>query len=218
MNYRVLLFGGAAALVAGSAIAQQQQPDWNAIQVTAQPIRPGLAVLFGNGGNIAVSYGEDGTLIVDDQFAPLRTEDPGGDRRSRRQAGQVPRQHPLALRPRGRQRAVRQGRRADRRADGVRDRLAAGGAVVGNASARRAAKAALPVVTYDRGVTFHLNGDTIDVVHTGGGPTDGDSVVYGRKANALRTGDMMMNGAASPFVDLGLGRQRRAPARPRSTR
>jgi cyclase len=205
MNYRVLLFGGAAALsIAGAAIAQQQQPDWNAIQITAQPIRPGLAVLFGNGGNIAVSYGEDGTLIVDDQFAPLVPKiqaaianlgakpvkflvnthwhfDHAGGNEPFGNAGAI---------------IVAQTR--------VRERLAAGGTVVGNASAP-AAKAALPVVTYDRGVTFHLNGDTIDVVHTGGGHTDGDSVIYFRKANTLHTGDMMMNGAGFPFIDLSSG-------------
>ena len=71
MKLRPLVLGSIVALsLAGAAIAQQQ-PDWNAIQVTAQPIRPGVAVLFGNGGNIGVSYGSDGTLIVDDQFAPL---------------------------------------------------------------------------------------------------------------------------------------------------
>src|SRR5690606_35933133 len=72
MSYRPLVFVSAVALsLGGAAIAQQQQPDWDAIQVTATEIRPGVAVLFGNGGNIGVSHGEDGTLIVDDQFAPL---------------------------------------------------------------------------------------------------------------------------------------------------
>src|SRR6187549_1276722 len=71
MKQRPLVFGSFIVIsLAGAAIAQQQ-PDWDAIQVTAQPIRPGVAVLFGNGGNIGVSYGTDGTLIVDDQFAPL---------------------------------------------------------------------------------------------------------------------------------------------------
>jgi cyclase len=86
----------------------------------------------------------------------------------------------------------------------VRDRLAAGGTVAGNNSAP-APKAALPVVTYDRGVTFHLNGDTIDVIHTGGGHTDGDSAIYWRQANVLHTGDMMMKDAGFPFVDLSSG-------------
>jgi glyoxylase-like metal-dependent hydrolase (beta-lactamase superfamily II) len=61
------------------------------------------------------------------------------------------------------------------------------------------------VVTYDHSVTFHLNGDTIDVIHTGGGHTDGDSVIYWRKANVLHTGDMMMHNAGFPFIDLGSG-------------
>lgn len=205
MNYRPYLFGGAIALsLAGAAIAQQQQPDWNAIQVTAQPIKPGVAVIVGFGGNIGVSYGEDGTLIVDDQFAPLAGKvqaaiaglgaspvkylvnthwhfDHAGGNEPFGQAGAI---------------IVAQTR--------VRDRLAAGGTVAGN-NAAPAPKAALPVVTYDRGVTFHLNGDTIDVIHTGGGHTDGDSLVYWRKANVLHTGDMMMKNSGFPFIDLSSG-------------
>ena len=189
--------------LAGAAIAQQQ-PDWDAIEVTAQEIRPGVAVLFGNGGNIGVSYGEDGTLIVDDQFAPLVPKiqaaiaglgaspvkhlvnthwhfDHAGGNEPFGQAGAI---------------IVAQTR--------VRDRLAAGGTVAGNNSPP-APKAALPVLTYAHSLTFHMNGDTIDVVHTGGGHTDGDSVIYWRKANVLHTGDMMMKGAGFPFVDLSSG-------------
>ncbi|HYD24323.1 MAG TPA: MBL fold metallo-hydrolase [Croceibacterium sp.] len=204
MNYRPYLFGGAIALsLAGAAIAQQQ-PNWDAIQVTATEIRPGVAVLFGNGGNIGVSYGEDGTFIVDDQFAPLAPKvqaaiaglgaspvkylvnthwhfDHAGGNEPFGEAGAI---------------IVAQTR--------VRDRLAAGGTVAGNTSPP-AAKAALPVLTYDHGMTFHMNGDTIDLIHTGGGHTDGDTAVYWRKANVLHTGDMMMKGAGFPFVDLSSG-------------
>ena len=205
MSYRPLVFVSAVALsLGGAAIAQQQQPDWDAIQITATEIRPGVAVLFGNGGNIGVGFGEDGTLIVDDQFAPLVPKiqaaiaglgaspvkylvnthwhfDHAGGNEPFGQAGAI---------------IVAQTR--------VRDRLAAGGTVGGNASSP-APKAALPVVTYDHAVTFHLNGDTIDVIHTGGGHTDGDSAVYWRKANVLHTGDMMMNGGGFPFIDLSSG-------------
>ena len=204
MNYRLLVFGSAIALsLAGAAIAQQQ-PNWDAIQVTSQSIKPGVAVLFGNGGNIGVSYGEDGTLIVDDQFAPLVPKiqaavaglgaspvkflvnthwhfDHAGGNEPFGQAGAI---------------IVAQTR--------VRDRLAAGGLVAGNTSPP-APKVALPVITYDRGTTFHLNGDTIDLIHTGGGHTDGDTVVYWRKANVLHTGDMMMHQAGFPFVDTSSG-------------
>ena len=204
MTYRPYLFVGAIAVsLAGAAIAQQQ-PDWDAIQVTATEVRPGVAVLFGNGGNIGVSHGEDGTLIVDDQFAPLVPKiqaavaglgaspvkylvnthwhfDHAGGNEPFGQAGAI---------------IVAQTR--------VRDRLMAGGLVAGNNSPP-APKAALPVLTYAHSLTFHMNGDTIDVVHTGGGHTDGDSVIYWRKANVLHTGDMMMKGAGFPFVDLSSG-------------
>ena len=53
--------------------------------------------------------------------------------------------------------------------------------------------------------TSHTCGDTIDVIHTGGGHTDGDSVVYWRKANVLHTGDLMMVNSGYPFVDLSSG-------------
>ncbi|KRA83318.1 MBL fold metallo-hydrolase [Altererythrobacter sp. Root672] len=205
MNYRPIVFISAIALsLAGAAIAQQQEPDWDAIQVAAIPIKPGIAVITGNGGNIGVSYGEDGTIIVDDQFAPLTEKiqatiaglgatpvrylvnthwhfDHAGGNENFGKAGAL---------------IVAQ--------NNVRTRLAAGGLVAGNTSPP-APKAALPVVTYDRGLTFHLNGDTIDVFHTGGGHTDGDSVIYWRKANVLHTGDMMMNGAGFPFIDLSSG-------------
>jgi glyoxylase-like metal-dependent hydrolase (beta-lactamase superfamily II) len=204
MKLRPLVFGSAAALsLAGAAIAQQQ-PDWDAIQVTATEIRPGVAVLFGNGGNIGVSHGPDGTLIVDDQFAPLVPK----IQAAIAGLGASPVKflvnthwhfdHAGGNEPFGKAGAIIVAQ------DNVRTRLAAGGTVAGNNSGP-AAKEALPIVTYDHSVTFHLNGDTIDVLHTGGGHTDGDSVVYWRKANVLHTGDMMMNGAGFPFVDLSSG-------------
>ena len=204
MTYRPYLFVGAIALsLAGAAIAQQQ-PDWDAIQVTATEIRPGVAVLFGNGGNIGVSHGPDGTLIVDDQFAPLVPK----IQAAIAGLGASPVKylvnthwhfdHAGGNEPFGRAGAIIVAQTR------VRDRLAAGGLVAGNSSPP-APKEALPVVTYDHGMTFHLNGDTIDVVHTGGGHTDGDSVIYWRKANVLHTGDMMMKGAGFPFVDLSSG-------------
>ena len=204
MNYRVYLFGGALALSAAGAAIAQQQPDWNAIQITATEIRPGVAVLFGNGGNIGVSHGPDGTLIVDDQFAPLVPK----IQAAIAGLGASPVKflvnthwhfdHAGGNEPFGRAGAIIVAQTR------VRDRLAAGGLVAGNSSPP-APKAALPVVTYDHGMTFHLNGDTIDLVHTGGGHTDGDTAVYWRKANVLHTGDMMMKGAGFPFVDRSSG-------------
>jgi cyclase len=205
MTYRPYLFAGAVALcLAGAAIAQQNEPDWDAVEVTATEIRPGVAVLFGQGGNIGVSHGEDGTLIVDDQFAPLVPK----IQAAIAGLGASPVKflvnthwhfdHAGGNEPFGRAGAIIVAQTR------VRDRLESGGSVLGNATPA-AAKAALPVVTYDHGMSFHLNGDTIDLVHTGGGHTDGDTAVYWRKANVLHTGDMMMHRLGFPFIDLSSG-------------
>ena len=202
MRRPVIIATIVAAGAAGAAAFAQQ--DMSAVQIRAVEIRPGVSVLFGNGGNIGVSHGADGTLIVDDQFAPLVPK----IQAAIAGLGASPVKylvnthwhfdHAGGNEPFGRAGAIIVAQTR------VRDRLAAGGLVAGNASPP-APKEALPVVTYDRGMTFHLNGDTIDVVHTGGGHTDGDSVIYWRKANVLHTGDMMMKGAGFPFVDLSSG-------------
>ena len=51
--------------------AAAQAPDWSKVEIKAQTLAPGVAVLFGAGGNIGVSHGPDGTVLIDDQFAPL---------------------------------------------------------------------------------------------------------------------------------------------------
>src|SRR6478672_8314988 len=57
-----------AAAIATPAAAQQ---DFSKVEVKVERLAPGVAVLFGAGGNIGLSYGEDGNVIIDDQFAPL---------------------------------------------------------------------------------------------------------------------------------------------------
>ncbi|MEQ1540206.1 MAG: MBL fold metallo-hydrolase, partial [Sphingorhabdus sp.] len=57
------------ALSAGAAVMAQQ--DFSKVEVKAEQLAPGVAVLFGAGGNIGVSYGEDGTTLIDDQYAPM---------------------------------------------------------------------------------------------------------------------------------------------------
>ena len=86
----------------------------------------------------------------------------------------------------------------------VRVRLIGGGTVAGFPTPP-APLVALPVITYDHGISFHLNGDQLDAVFTGGGHTDGDTVLYWRKANVLHTGDLMMFNQGFPFVDTSSG-------------
>jgi glyoxylase-like metal-dependent hydrolase (beta-lactamase superfamily II) len=198
-----------AALVAVTGPAAAQSPDFSKVEVKTEVIAPGVAVLFGAGGNIGVSYGEDGTALVDDQYAPMTDKivaavaalgakpvrflvnthwhgDHSGGNENFGKAGAVIMAH-----------------------DNVRVRLLQGGTSgAGTSGARNitpAASLALPVVTYDHGLKLHLNGDVIEAIFTGGGHTDGDSALYWRKANVLHTGDLMMNGLGFPFIDTRSG-------------
>src|SRR5438309_11112682 len=60
-----------AALVCGQTAMTQQQPDFSKVQIKVTKVSGNIYMLEGAGGNIAASIGEDGIVIVDDQFAPL---------------------------------------------------------------------------------------------------------------------------------------------------
>jgi len=192
----------AMALAAGSAAAQA--PDFSKVEIKAEALGPGVAVLFGAGGNIGVSHGSDGTELIDDQFAPLTDKiakavaDLGGT-----PVRYLVNTHWHYDHSGGNENLGKAGATIFAH-DNVRVRLAAGGNILGTAIPP-APPAALPVVTYAHGLTFHLNGDQIDAVFTGGGHTDGDTALFWRKANVLHTGDMMMSNAPFPFVDTSSG-------------
>jgi len=63
----------------------------------------------------------------------------------------------------------------------------------------------LPVVTYDKGLKLHLNGDEVRAIFLHGGHTDGDSIVVWHKANVIHMGDLFMNKVSLPFIDLKSG-------------
>ena len=186
-----------------AAPAAAQAPDWSKVEIKAQTLAPGVAVLFGAGGNIGVSHGPDGTVLIDDQFAPLT------DKIVAAVAGlgaspvrYVVNTHWHFDHAGGNENF---GKTATILAHkNVRVRMVSGGTVAGM-NTPPAPPVALPVITYDDGISFHLNGDQIDAVFTGGGHTDGDTVLYWRKANVLHTGDLMMQDQGFPFIDLDSG-------------
>ncbi len=87
--------------------------------------------------------------------------------------------------------------------DNVRARLAADEGVEGRTGDNTPA-AALPLLTYQEGITLHLNGERIDVMHFGPGHTDGDSIVVFNGSNVVHMGDLYFNGIF-PFIDLDSG-------------
>jgi cyclase len=195
----------AAALLALAAPAAAQQ-DMSRVEIKVEKIAPGVAVLFGAGGNIGLSYGEDGNIIVDDQFAPLTdkiaaavaTLDPDPVRF-------VINTHWHFDHTGGNENFGRRGAVIIAH-DNVRARMSTDQFLAAmNQKVPASPKGALPVVTFGEGVTLHLNGDTLHVVHVANAHTDGDALIHWQKANVLHMGDTFFHRQSFPFIDLSSG-------------
>ena len=200
LRSRYLTLVAAAAFLAVPATAQQ---DFSAVEVTAEHVAGAVHMLTGAGGNIGVSAGEDGILIVDDQFAPL------ADKIRAALAGISPGDLEFVVNTHfhfdhtgGNAIFGKEGALIVAHTN-VRKRLAEGAGVRGR-PAEPAPKEALPVVTYDDGVSIHFNGEEIMIGHLTGGHTDGDSYIYFTDSNVVHLGDQFFAGRF-PFVDLGNG-------------
>ena len=192
-----------AALAAGlPALAQD---GFEEVVVEATPVRAGIHMLTGRGGNMAVLVGEDGAFLIDDQFAPLSAK---------------------ILRTIGRltDRPVRFVLNTHWHSDhtgGNEDLGKAGAVLVAHENVRRrlsteqfmaafgrkvppSPPGALPQVTFADGVTFHWNGQTVRVTHVADAHTDGDAVITFAEANVIHTGDIFFNGSY-PFIDGSAG-------------
>jgi len=193
-------FSLAFLLLATPAAAHQPPPP---TEVRIERLAPGVAVLFGRGGNIGLSYGADGNILIDDQFAPMterivaavRTLDPdpisyvinthwhgdhSGGNENLGRAGTVIVAH-----------------------DNVRVRMSMEQVVRGE-RVQPSPAGALPVITFSENLTFHLNGDDVRAVHVAHAHTDGDSLIHWTRGNVLHMGDTYFNGLL-PFIDLDSG-------------
>ena len=193
---------GVALLCALPALAQD---DFAAVEVKSADLGHGLYMLTGRGGNIVASTGDDGTFVVDDQYAPLtekivaalkaidarpvrfvlnthwHTDHTGGNENLGK-AGAVIVAH-----------------------DNVRTRMSSDQFITAlKREVPASPKPALPLVTFSEGVTLHLNGETVEVTHVPHAHTDGDALVYFRGADLLHMGDVGWFGYY-PFIDASSG-------------
>jgi cyclase len=201
-RFIVRILALAAALPTGSAVWAQS--DLEKVEIKAEEIAPGVAVLFGAGGNIGLSYGPDATVMIDDQFAPLS----GKIEAAVAKIGAAPVKYVVNTHwhydhTGGNENFGKTGATIFAH-ENVRVRMASGGTVVGNVSSP-SPKEALPVVTFDQGMRFHINGDTITLMYVGGGHTDGDSVVMWQEKKVVHMGDLYMTINSFPFIDRASG-------------
>jgi cyclase len=196
MRKTVLL---ASLLIACSALAQQ---DFSKVEIKVQKVAGTVYMLTGAGGNIGVSAGEDGIVVIDDQFAPLAPK----IKEALKSISDKPIRFVLNTHYHGDHTGGNEifGREGTIIAqENVRTRLANGSTARGNATPP-APKGALPIVTFNDRATVHFNGEDIRAVHFPSGHTDGDSVIEFPNAKVIHMGDDFFNGTF-PFVDVENG-------------
>ena len=186
------------AIIAGlglAAISVSAQGNFENVQIKSTHVAGNVHMLEGQGGNIGVSTGPDGLLIVDDQFAPLAQKIDAA--LAKLEAG-GPLKFVLNTHWHGDHTGGNAffGRKASIVAHtNVRKRLA---------GKSNTPKEALPVITQDHGLSVHFNGEEIRMIPLGPGHTDGDSVIHFTKSGVVHMGDQFFNGRF-PFIDLGSG-------------
>jgi glyoxylase-like metal-dependent hydrolase (beta-lactamase superfamily II) len=202
------LVPAAAALLLPLAAAAQQLPDFEKVQIKVHRVAGGVYMLEGAGGNIAVSAGDDGLVVVDDQYAPLAEK----IRAALKGIVDKPVRYVLNTHWHGDHvggnAAMGSGGSTIIAHENVRRRMTSGGQP-GNLGTLELNPVspypgvALPVITFAQDVTVHLNGEDVRAVHIGPGHTDGDSIIFFTKSNVVHMGDDFVNGF--PFVDLASG-------------
>ncbi|HLL01770.1 MAG TPA: MBL fold metallo-hydrolase [Myxococcaceae bacterium] len=191
-----------AALVLVPTLAVAQMPDFNKVQVTSTPVAGNVHMLVGAGGNIAVSVGPDGVLVVDDQFLPLAQKiNAAIDKLSKKKIQYVLNTHWHFDHVGSNPVLGKEGLIVAH--DKVRMRLASEQKVFGNPVAPLP-KEGLPVITYDTSMSLFFNGEEIRLTHLPSGHTDGDTLVHFTTSNVLHTGDQFIVDMF-PFFDMENG-------------
>jgi cyclase len=195
----------AVVLLASAATVLAQEQDFSKVEVKTIPVAGAVSMLQGSGGNIGVSVGPDGVLIIDDEYAPLVPKIRAAvTKLSAKPIRFVVNTHWHGDHTGGNGPLAQDGVVIVAH-DNVRKRMMSEHFNPFFKSTTKPAPAeALPIVTFAEGVTFHFNGEDIEVIHLAPAHTDGDAAVWFRKANVLHTGDEFFNGLY-PFIDLSSG-------------
>ena len=182
------------ALITGLLLSSATRADEN--PVTAEKLSDSVYVLFGQGGNIAASVGEDGIYIIDDQFAKLSNDI---------------KKTISDLKPGSAEFVINTHHHGDH--TGGNENFAKAGAHViahDNVHKRLEEKHGansdyLPRISFGHDLKLHFNNEHAHVVHYAHAHTDGDSVIFFNNDNIVHMGDIYFNFGSLPFVDVDSG-------------
>jgi cyclase len=178
----------AALILIGSAFGQAPV-DYSKVQIETVKLAPNFYVLNGQGGAIGVLTGPDGVLMVDSQFAPLTEKIVAAIK----QVSNTPikfliNTHVHGDHTGGNENLGKMGVTIVAREE-LRNRLAHPAPGANGAPGTPSPAAALPVITYDSLITFHMDGEDVQAIPIPKAHTDGDTLVYFPTANVIMIGD-----------------------------
>ncbi|WP_415881795.1 MBL fold metallo-hydrolase [Neptuniibacter sp. QD34_54] len=176
-----------------------------ATKFKVQQLTDNISMLRGKGGNIGLLAGEQGLLMIDDDY---RSMSPALKRTLQKFGGEDKLTYIINTHWHGDHTEGNHhfGHHATIVAhDNVRERLLTSQEVkLFNMKTEPYPEHALPSITYQQALTLYINDEEVELLHLAGGHTDGDSVVFFKKANAVHMGDLYFNGFF-PFVDIQNG-------------
>ena len=180
-----------------STWAQAAEDRWAKIQIKIIPVTDNIFMLEGAGGNIGVSNGDDGMLMIDDQFEPLAGK-------IKTALKTISAEAPTFL--------LNTHYHGDH--TGGNAKFGSDSIIMAHHNVRiwlinedtegNYPAEALPVITYAENASIHFNGDEIHLIHTPSGHTDGDSMIHFKGSNVVHMGDNFFKDKF-PFVDIGAG-------------
>ena len=173
--------------------ASHAQQDFSNVEIVAHNVVGSVYYLQGAGGNIGLSIGEDGVVMIDDQYAPLTDKILAAIRQlNEGEIRFVINTHVHGDHTGGNENLGKLGILILAR-DEVRVRLAA-----------QSPAAALPVLTYSDAITIHLNGEEVYAFPVPPAHTDGDTFIHFVDSDVIHTGDVFRT-TAFPVIDTNNG-------------
>jgi len=184
------------------AFASNGDDRFRDVEITSTPVAENIYMLTGMGGNIGLSIGEDSVVLIDDQFAPL-------SEKIKKAVADIT-DKPIQFIINTHWHGDHTGGNENFARDGVfivahenvRERLASENiSTLTGQITPPASEGMLPVITFNKSVTFYLNGEEAAVTHLSNSHTDGDSIIHFKKSNVIHTGDIFFHGLF-PYIDL----------------
>lgn len=191
----------AFALVLSLVFVSSFAQDFSKVEVQTTKITEGIYFLICGGGNMGVSVGEDGVLVIDTSYAEMYDK----IKTAIKEVGDRPVRYVIST------------HQHFDHVNGNELFARSGAAIVAHKNVREGMEVdwiypdfpkveaysgmALPVLTYSESLVIHFNGEDIHIFHLGNGHTNGDSIIHFTKANVIHMGDLYFNGGY-PFIDV----------------